>query len=64
MDRPEDFLVVKAILENMYHATNGKFGTSDIKRFLDSKPVVFNLNTGIIRNEGLTKSLREEKEFV
>ncbi len=64
VDRPEDFLVVKAILENMYHAANGKFGTSDIKCFLDSNPAVFDLNTGIIRNEGLTKSLREDKEFV
>ena len=60
VDRPEDFLVVKAIFEGLYNITNRCFGTGDIKRFLDSYPSIFHLNSSVVRNEGLIKSLKED----
>ncbi len=59
VDEPQDFVVVKIILEALYPG-NTEFSGSDVKSFLDSHPHVSALNGTIIRNEGLIKSLAEE----
>jgi spore coat polysaccharide biosynthesis protein SpsF len=64
VDRPEDFLVVKAVFEGLYNTTNRYFGTGDIKRFLDSHPSIFQLNSSVVRNEGLIESLKEDRKVV
>ena len=64
VDELKDFSVVNAILENLYQNSEGHFGSSEIKGFLDSNPEIFNLNKGIMRNEGLAKSLKEDDGFV
>jgi len=64
VDNPEDFLVVKAIVEHFYKDGNPNFSTDDIKRFLDANNDIFRLNVNIIRNEGLKKSLREDEKYV
>lgn len=64
VDELEDFLVVKAILEALYRKNSRPFTTSEIKIFLDSRPDVYKLNTHIIRNEGLLKSLKEDRFVV
>jgi len=61
VDREEDFIVVKTILENLYQAEDSYFTIREIKTFLDTNPEVCKLNARVIRNEGLLKSLREDK---
>ncbi len=55
VDQYEDFLVVKAIIENLFPVRSINFSFSDIKRFLDLNPEIFRINSSIIRNEGLKK---------
>ena len=64
VDEPEDVLVVKAIFESLYQNREGHFGSSEIKGLLDFNPDIFNLNKGIMRNEGLAKSLKEDNGSV
>lgn len=61
IDEPSDFEVVKAIFLALYKE-NEIFLTETIIKYLDSHPEVFNLNQGIIRNEGLLKSIEKEEE--
>lgn len=61
VDNEEDFLVVKAIFENLYGKKRRVFLIEDIKTFLDGHPEIFNLNSHIIRNEGLLISLKNDK---
>ena len=60
VDEEEDFIVVKTILENMYKGKGTCFSTGKIKNFLNKNPEVYQLNAGIIRNEGSLKSLMED----
>lgn len=62
VDEKEDFLVVKAILENLYRGSDTYFTIGDIKFYLDAHPEVYSLNSYIIRNEGLLKSLQAESK--
>ena len=61
IDEPEDFEVVKWIINNLYKEKD-IFHMKEIIEYLDSHPEVFQLNQGIIRNEGLMKSVEEEEE--
>lgn len=61
VDTEEDFLVVKAILENLYTKNGQYFTIADVKLFLDIHPEIYQLNAHIIRNEGLFKSLQEDR---
>lgn len=60
VDEKEDFLVVKATIENLYIGQDNYFTVDDIKRFLDTHPIIYELNAHIIRNEGLLKSLKAD----
>jgi spore coat polysaccharide biosynthesis protein SpsF (cytidylyltransferase family) len=62
VDEKEDFQVVKSIIEELYNTKNSPFGVEEIKDFLDNHPEIFRLNSRIIRNEGLIKSLEEDFE--
>jgi spore coat polysaccharide biosynthesis protein SpsF len=57
VDVERDFLVVEAILENLYNGNDSYFTVREIKSYLDSHPEVYRLNSDIIRNEGMLKSL-------
>lgn len=61
VDEPEDFEVVKAIIEGLSSEKTGGFTAEKVKNFLAQHPKVFNLNAGIIRNEGLLKSLKDDE---
>ena len=61
IDEQNDFFVVKAISENLYKGTKNHFTIEEIKSFLDNNPEIYMLNANIIRNEGLLKSLLEDK---
>lgn len=60
VDEEEDFLVVKTILDNLYKGNDSYFTIKEIKSFLDTHPEVYRLNSHIIRNEGLLKSLQHD----
>lgn len=61
VDEPEDFEVVKNILEKIVPVKGINFSFTDVKDYLDSHPNIFAINSEIIRNEGLLKSLEKEK---
>lgn len=60
IDEDEDLQVVKAIIEALYRESPNVFGVNSIKDFLDSHPGIFQLNAHVLRNEGLTKSLKQD----
>ena len=60
VDEPEDFQVVKAIMEALDGSREPYFTVEDIKSYLDGHPEVAAVNSSIIRNEGLLKSLAED----
>lgn len=60
LDEPEDFEVIKAIYENLYNQNN-IFVMNDIIRFLDSNKEIQEKNKKFVRDEGLAKSLANDK---
>jgi len=60
VDEANDFQVVKVILEELYEKKKPYITIEDIKSFFNSTPQVYALNSDIIRNEGLMKSLEKE----
>ena len=61
VDEEADFLVVKAILENLYSDHSQCFSAEEIKSFLDAHQDIFHINAGVIRNQGLKTSLKAEQ---
>jgi len=59
VDEPEDFSVVKAIIENLPVSKTYTFRA--IKHFLDRHPDLRRRNAHVIRNEGLLISLKKDK---
>jgi|SRR3989339_389252 len=60
VDEPVDFEVVKKVFEALYTNQDHIFGIKEIKKFLDQHPEIHALNSAIVRNEGLLKSLAED----
>lgn len=60
VDEPEDFAFIRKIYEKLYPA-NPAFLMGDILTLLQHYPELRNMNKGFERNEGLLKSLREDK---
>lgn len=62
VDEPEDFEMISKVYEHF--DSIGKidtFGYRDILEYLENNPDVHSLNNGFVRNEGLAKSLREDR---
>jgi spore coat polysaccharide biosynthesis protein SpsF len=64
VDEKEDYFVVNAILENLYKGSDDYFTIEKIKAFLNTNPEIYRLNSYIIRNEGLLKSLQDDERVV
>ena len=60
VDEEEDYLVVKAIIENLYSGNEEYINIEEIKTFLESNPQIYAINKHVTRNEGLLKSLDED----
>jgi len=60
VDEENDFLVVKAIMENLYTGSDDYFTIREIKSYMDAHPEIYKLNSTIIRNEGMLKSLQDD----
>ncbi len=62
VDEPQDFEFIRKVYGELY-GQNNDFSMQDILRLLECKPEMLTVNQGIQRNEGLLKSLREDKEI-
>ena len=60
VDEPEDYAFVSRVFERLY-AKNPGFGMADVLALLEREPGLGAINQGIRRNEGLARSLREDR---
>lgn len=60
VDEPEDFLFVKSLYERLYPKRKD-FAMRDILDLLAKNPELTHLNEGFTRNEGMKKSLEEDR---
>lgn len=60
LDNPEDYEVMKMVYEDLYNK-NPKFRMKDLLAWFGLHPEIEDLNKRIGRNEGLAKSLKEDK---
>ena len=63
VDEPEDLEMVRRVYQALYPA-NPVFNTAEIVAFLDRHPEIEALNAGFVRNEGLARSLEQDKTFL
>jgi len=63
VDEPEDFAFVEAVYTELY-AAKPDFLSADILELMARVPTLGQMNQGIIRNEGLLKSLQADKVFL
>ena len=59
VDEPRDFAFVEAVYAELF-PRNNDFAMQDILALLDEKPELREINQGILRNEGLQKSIAED----
>jgi spore coat polysaccharide biosynthesis protein SpsF len=55
IDEEKDFILIKKILENLY-LENKYFTYLDVVSYMSKNPLLFNINSDIVRDEGLLKS--------
>lgn len=60
LDKEEDYNFIRKIYENLWDK-NHFFSSDDIYKLLEENPEIKELNKGIIRNEGLLKSINNDK---
>jgi len=63
LDEDADLKLIEAIYKHFCKTGKPDFLTEDILELLESQPELLKLNAHIARNEGLAKSLREEKSI-
>lgn len=61
VDEPEDFEVVRALLEALHGTAESYFTVDAIKAHLDAHPDLAAVNSRIVRNQGLQRSLDAER---
>lgn len=59
VDTENDFAMVSQIYEALYR-NNQYFGTDDILKFIENHKNIESINSGIIRNEGYLKSIKND----
>lgn len=62
VDEPQDFEFIRQVYKALY-PSNANFGMQEILRLLEQKPEMCKINQNIQRNEGLLKSLAEDKNY-
>ena len=63
LDEQEDFEALRILFENYYGKLHPRGHFSDIKQYLDTHPELIKMNARVIRNEGIIKSLQNDKVF-
>ena len=62
VDEPEDFKFISQVFAELY-TSNPDFDMQDVLNLLNRQPELTEINQGIRRNEGLQKSLAQDKLF-
>jgi len=62
VDEPRDLELITQILNSLY-PTNPTFSMEDTMQLLHARPELLSINSDIKRNEGMKKSLGEDKKF-
>ena len=60
LDEKEDFILINEFYKNLYES-NEFFKMGDILKLLETKPELNEINSFIVRNEGLEKSLKNDQ---
>ncbi len=63
LDEEKDYVFLTKLFGSLYSG-NPYFGMNDILGFLEKNPKLTNINGGIARNEGYTRSLKNDKVAV
>jgi glutamate-1-semialdehyde 2,1-aminomutase len=63
LDEEADLRFLEAVFERLY-SPDRMFLTPDVLELLAREPALMTINTGIVRNEGLLKSLEKDKTFM
>lgn len=61
LDEPRDLTFLQSIFERLQRSDGQPFRTQDLLDLLDREPALLQANEGIIRNEGLLKSLAADR---
>lgn len=61
LDEPHDYEMLCKVYEHFVSDHQEDFVTEDVIAFLKDNPEIEGINMGIMRNEGLAKSIREDK---
>lgn len=64
LDEDRDYEAIKMIYRHFLDVEKKDFITEDVIEFLREHPEIEAINAGIIRNEGLIKSIRNDKKMV
>lgn len=65
VDEPEDYEVVKKIYEHfIYEVENEEFGYQDILEYMNGHPEIAAINSKYTRDEGLKKSIEEDRTVI
>jgi spore coat polysaccharide biosynthesis protein SpsF len=64
LDEPWDLVFLQSVFERLQRPDGRPFLTQDLLDLLNREPVLMQANEGIVRNEGLIKSLADEKGVV
>ena len=62
VDEPEDFTFVSKVYHNLYFE-NPNFSMKEVLELLKKKPALLKINNHLIRNQGLERSLQQDKEL-
>lgn len=62
VDEPEDYALVSQVYDALFPG-NAAFGTPEVLQLLKRRPDLLNLNSRYVRNEGLAKSLMQDRAF-
>ncbi|MBL8013210.1 MAG: glycosyltransferase family protein [Candidatus Omnitrophica bacterium] len=63
LDEKNDYEFIKKIYQALY-AKKPQFGFEDVLLYLKKNPSLLEINSGIVRNEGYAKSLKDDEAFV
>jgi spore coat polysaccharide biosynthesis protein SpsF len=63
VDEPPDLEFVRAVYHELHREGEPPFGMKEVLALLERKPRLRNLNLGFMRNEGYTRSVREDREL-
>ena len=61
LDEPRDLVFLQSVFERLQRPDGRPFLTQDLLDLLDREPELSQVNHGIVRNEGLIKSLVADK---